>query len=101
MSKKLTSALVFFFKMLAAIPYADASGRYPNFPTEKTRYSFDADCLQPVTSSVGALGATAGVTLSANGAHGTVSDDLVWTRNIQQDNEEFTTDLCVIFCNRL
>ena len=33
--KKLTSALVFFFKMLAAIPYADASGRYPNFPTEK------------------------------------------------------------------
>ena len=64
MSKKLTSALVFFFKMLAAIPYADASDRYPNFPTEnvsfglgrKTRYSFDADCLQPVTSSVGALG---------------------------------------------
>ena len=95
--------------MLAAIPYADASGRYPNFPTEnvsfglgrKTRYSFYADCLQPVTSSVGALGATAGVTSSANGAHGTVSDDLVWTRNIQQDNEEFTTDLCVIFCNRL
>jgi len=64
-------------------------------------FSFDADCLQPVTSSVGALGATAGVTSSANGAHGTVSDDLVWTRNIQQDNEEFTTDLCVIFCNRL
>ena len=54
-----------------------------------------------MTSSVGALGATAGVTSSANGAHGTVSDDLVWTRNIQQDNEEFTTDLCVIFCNRL
>ncbi len=82
MSKKLTSALVFFFKMLAAIPYADASGRYPNFPTENA-----------------SLGATAGVTSSANGAHGTVSDHLVWTRNIQQDNEEFTTDLCVIFCS--